>query len=94
MRETFESRYIEKYGIKSWIRFSGHEMSFPTGTSLDEIVDKLVYLRETRGFKKYYAKYRGHYLYSLDVTLEDAYLEIYGESYEKIKAKKRTLKQN
>ena len=91
-KKSFKSEFIEKHGVKGWIRLSGHEVVFPVNTSLDDIVNGLIHLREDMGLKSYYTIYEGHYLYSLDVTMENAYLEVYGKSYEEVKVK-RTLKQ-
>ena len=78
---TIKARYIKENGIKKWILNYGHEVSFAEDLSLYEVVDWMLRLK-SRGFSEYFTKFQGHCLYVFDITLDGAFMEVYGKTYE------------
>lgn len=57
-------------------------MYLEMGGDLEEVVKKLIRFREA-GFDVY-CDFKGHFLYSKNVTLDSAYLEVYGYTYSEL----------
>jgi hypothetical protein len=90
-QEEYKRSFIETKGINEWIKFSGREVNYPILTPLEIVVESLISLRK-RGLTNYFTKFNGHYLFSLDVNMDEAFMEVYGKTREEMRDKSNTLK--
>lgn len=78
-RIIYKRKFIERHGMHAWIKAYGKEIKLEDGISLEKVVMILEVLRR-KNLKNCYVIYNGVYLYSLDVTMDSAFRDVYGIS--------------
>ncbi len=79
-----KARFLKDNDIKKWIKQNGHEVVFDSYASLEEIANWMIRLKN-KGFEDYYTNFAGHYLYTIDTTMDSAFMEVYGKTYDEWK---------
>jgi hypothetical protein len=71
-----KQRYVKRYGMYAYIRKYGTECTFFPGTDLLDVVLGLELFRR-QGRTEIFTKFNGHYLYSLDETIDSATRKVF-----------------